>query len=169
MRVVPALDVAEDVPPGVAAVVEGRAVDEFAFEAGEEALGHGVVEAVTGLSHGGQYAGFAAALAAGQGGVLAVSIGVVDDSPRSSLVEGHLQRAKDQVGAQVGGHRPARDSAAEGIEHDRQIQEGLSGLYVGDVRQPQAVRSIGREPAVDQVRRRAGPGRGAWCAAPCVG
>ena len=65
MGVVPALDVAEELPPAVAAVAEGRTVDELAFEAGEEALGHGVVEAVAGLAHGGQYAGFSAASAEG--------------------------------------------------------------------------------------------------------
>ena len=41
---------------------------------------------------------------------------------------------------------------------------------VGDLRQPEAVRSIGREPAVDQVRRRKGLGMAnAWCAVPCAG
>ena len=36
MGVVAALEVAEELPPGVAAVAEGGAVDEFAFEAGEK-------------------------------------------------------------------------------------------------------------------------------------
>ena len=47
MRVVPALDVAEESHPGLDVRPEGVPVEELALEAGEEGLAHGVVIGVT--------------------------------------------------------------------------------------------------------------------------
>src|SRR5271170_7409081 len=50
-------------------------------------------------------------------------------------------------------HRPAHDPAAEGVEHDREIQESRPGRDVGDVSHPQAIRSGCDEVTIDQIGR----------------
>ena len=79
MRVVPALHVPEQIDPGSGEVPEAGLVEQLAFEAGEEALGHGVVAAVADGAHRERDAGIAAALPEGQGRVLTALIGVMDD------------------------------------------------------------------------------------------
>ena len=53
-------------------------------------------------------------------------------------------------------HRPTDNPAAECIEHDSKIQEPSGSWDVCDVSDPELVRAIGREVAVDQVRGRTG-------------
>jgi hypothetical protein len=50
-------------------------------------------------------------------------------------------------------HRPAYDPAAEGVEHQGEIQESCPGRDVGDVSYPQAIRFGCDEVAIDQIRR----------------
>ena len=76
---------------------------------------------------------------------------------RSAHADGHVERVEDELGAQVPGHRPTHDPAAEGIEHDREVEEALPRREVGDVGDPERVRAGGVEHALDEVRR----GRGA--------
>ena len=51
-------------------------------------------------------------------------------------------------------HRPADDPTAEGIEHDGEIQEAGPGRNVGDVSDPELIRPLGAEVALDQIGRR---------------
>ena len=71
MWVIPSLDELEDCSARLVMVVEVRAVEQLAFEGGEEALGHGVVEALPDRAHRRDHAPSPAALAEGEGGVLA--------------------------------------------------------------------------------------------------
>jgi len=65
-RVVPALDEFKDRPFGFPMGGETLAVDQFALQCGEKALGDGVVVAVPDRAHGLSDIGFLAALAKGQ-------------------------------------------------------------------------------------------------------
>jgi len=79
---------------------------------------------------------------------------VVDHVLRPPLRDGHLERIQHQLGAQMVGHRPADDPTAEGIQHNREGEEARERGNVRDVRHPQLVRCLGREVAVDKIRRR---------------
>jgi hypothetical protein len=70
------------------------------------------------------------------------------------LRQRHVQCFEHQLGAQVSLHRPAHDSAAEGVQHYREIQETSPGRDIGNVSHPQPIRSWRHEVALDQVRRR---------------
>ena len=50
-RVVPGLDPGEDFKPGLGLGLSGAPGDEFAFETGKEALGHGVIVGITHRAH----------------------------------------------------------------------------------------------------------------------
>ena len=71
MGVIPSLDELEDCASRLVMVVEVRAVEQLAFEGGEEALGHGVVEAVPDRAHRRDHAPSPAAFTEGEGGGLA--------------------------------------------------------------------------------------------------
>jgi hypothetical protein len=60
-------------------------------------------------------------------GVLHAAIGMVDQAApgRVARRQRHGQRRHRQTGAEMIGHRPADDAAAEGIEDDCQIGEFL--------------------------------------------
>ena len=61
----------------------------------------------------------------------------------------------------VVGHRPANDPPAIGIEHHGEIEKARSGRNVSDVGDPQPIRLVRHEVAINQIRRRptAVPGR----------
>jgi hypothetical protein len=65
--------------------------------------------------------------------------------------DGHLERVDDELGAHVVGHAPADDPTAVGVLHGRQLQPALPGAQVGDVGQPQDVRRVAPEPALDEI------------------
>jgi hypothetical protein len=71
-----------------------------------------------------------------------------------ALVQSHLERLEHELGAQVRRHRPAHDLAAPRVDDHRQIQEPAPRRHVGDVRDPEPIRSPGREHALDEIRRR---------------
>ena len=83
--------------------MEGRAFEQFAFESREQALGHGVVEAIPdrGLSTGPPPS--PAALAEGEGGVSAALVAVMDDRVRAALLHGPVQGVEHEFGVQVRG------------------------------------------------------------------
>ncbi len=82
---------------------------------------------------------------------------MVDDVGGSPLPDGHLQRVEHELRPQVVGHCPTDHAAAERIEHDGQVEEPRPSRDVGDVRHPEPIRAVGREVALDQVGRWAGP------------
>ena len=96
---------------------------QFAFEGGKEALAQGVVIGIADGSHGRPDAGLPAALAEGQGRILRPLVRVVNDAARPTLADGHVERIKDELGAQVVGGGPADDPAAPDIEHHGEVEE----------------------------------------------
>ena len=73
-----------------------------------------------------------------------------------ALLHGHLQCLDYQLGAQVRRHRPAHDPPAEHVENDGQVEEADERRDVGDVGDPQAIRRVRLEVALDPIRRRPG-------------
>src|SRR3989338_962291 len=103
--------------------VESAAVQEFAFEGGEKALAHGVIEAVSDRTHRRANSGLPAPLAEGDRGVLASLVRVVNDVRRSPVEEGHVEGVEHEFGSEMGFHRPAHDPPAPGVQDDREVEE----------------------------------------------
>jgi hypothetical protein len=79
----------------------------------------------------------------------------VDDARwRFASGDRHSERVDDELCFEVVAHRPADNAAAVRVEDDREKQPALTGRQVGDVSEPQLVRSSGREAATDEVRCR---------------
>jgi hypothetical protein len=76
----------------------------------------------------------------------------ISPGPGTPAAERHLERVDDQGGAHVGGHRPADDRPRVGVLHRGEVQPPLPAPQVGDVRDPQHVRSGGPKVALDKVR-----------------
>ena len=155
VRVVPALDEVEDRDAGLGLRAEAVAIEQLAFERGEEALAHRVVVSVADRAHRRPDAGLAAALAEGDRRVLAALVGVMDDARAGRRCASAMSSAcEDELGAQVRRHRPADDAPAPHIEHDRQVEEARPGRDVGDVGDPEPIRAGGREVPLHQIGRR---------------
>jgi hypothetical protein len=69
----------------------------------------------------------------------------------AAAVNGHRERVDDELGAHVVGHRPANDPPAIGVLNRSQVQPALPGSEIGDVGEPQHVRSARPELPFDQV------------------
>ena len=121
MRIVPAFDELKNSQACLRWGVEGVAVEQLTFQSGEEALAEGIVVAISDGAHRRPDPGGPTTLTEGQGCVLAALVGMMDDTPGTTLADGHLQGIQDQSRVQVGGHRPTNHSAAPGIDDDRQI------------------------------------------------
>ncbi len=55
---------------------------------------------------------------------------MMDHVAGPALLDGHVQCVQDEIGLQVGPHRPAHDAPGKRVEHDRQIQEAGPGRDV---------------------------------------
>ena len=77
LSVVPDLDSFEDGQPRRVARRPGLGVDQFGFQGGEEALRHGVIEALARPAHGRGHAPRGEGGAIAGGGVLAAPVGVM--------------------------------------------------------------------------------------------
>ena len=64
----------------------------------------------------------------------------------------HVQGVGDQLRTQMIGDRTTHHAAGEHIEDDRGVDPALTRAVLGDVGDPQPVRALGDESAVDQVR-----------------
>ena len=106
--------------PAAAVIAMAGAVDLFALEGSDKALGLGVVVGIADPAHAGgdavpvEHAGVLGT------GVLHAAVGMMDQA-----APGRAARRQRQAGAEMIGHRPADDAAAESIEDNRQIGEFL--------------------------------------------
>src|SRR5260221_7695857 len=123
MRVVPALDEVEDRHPRLDLGLELAPVEQLAFQGGEKALAHGVVETVADRTHRGSHPGLLAAHAEGDRGVLSTLVGMMDHLDRPALPERHVQSLDTQFRAQMSCHHPATHSATERVEYTRAKKE----------------------------------------------
>jgi hypothetical protein len=151
VRVVPAFDEAEDGDPRLGLRVEAPAIQQFTFQRRKEALRHRVVVGTADGPAGGADAHRFAALAEGEGRVLAAPIRVVNHAGGPTLGQGHVEGVEHQVGLEMGGHRPAYDPSAVDVEYDREIEEAGPRRDVGDVGDPELIRRGGREDAAHQI------------------
>ena len=122
MGIVPTFDELKHCLACLWLVVEGTAIEQFAFQSGEEALAEGIIETISDRAHGRTNSGVPTALAKSQGSVLAALIGVMDDIFWVTLLDRHLQGIHHQGSLQMRGHRPANDFAAPGIHDHGQVQ-----------------------------------------------
>ena len=127
MRVVPALDEFEDGHLRLGLGLKATAVQQLAFQRGEEAFAHGVIETVADRTHGGSYASLLAARSESNGCVLRALVGMMDHVLRPPLVDRHVERIEDELRAQVGRHGPVHDAAAEHVHDHRQKQKAGQG------------------------------------------
>src|SRR6266446_3718658 len=134
--VVPAFDEVEDGEARVGLRAEAFAIEQLALERREEALAHGVVVGIAYTAHRRPDASLATAAAEGERRVLAALIRVMNHRGRSALRDGHVERGQDELGAEMGFHRPADDAATPRVEHDGEIQEAGPRRDVRDVLAP---------------------------------
>src|SRR5229473_849233 len=151
MGVVPAFDELEDGHARFYLGFEAAAVEQFTFERGEETLAHRVIEAIADRAHRGPHAGLAATLAEGERSVLATLVRMMDHGGGPALPQRQVERLQHQFGAQMGCHRPADDSAAESVEHYRQVKKPGPSRDVSYVGDPQPIGCRGDEVAFDQI------------------
>ena len=79
---------------------------------------------------------------------------MVNDGEWLAPVDRHVERVDHKFFAHVVRHCPADDATAEDVEHDGKIQEAAPRRYVGDVSDPQLIRSVGGEATFHQIGRR---------------
>ena len=154
MRIVPTFDEFKHGLACLCLVVEGAAIEQFAFQSGEEALAEGIVETIPDRAHRRTNPGFSTALAERQGSVLAALIGVVDDIVWVPLVDRHAQGIHHQSSLEVSGHRPTDDFAAPSLHDNSQVQPTRPSRNVGYICDPQTVGSLGTEVSLHQIRGR---------------
>jgi hypothetical protein len=112
LAIVEHLDVIEEGNAQLRVGRPGLAVDELALQRAEEALGDGVVPAVPLAAHADLDAGLGEGLAVGAARVLASAVRMMEQSGRRiPMRQGHAERAKHQVGGDVGIDGPADDGA----------------------------------------------------------
>src|SRR5689334_18117434 len=54
-------------------------------------------------------------------------VGVADHAAGSPCHQRHVQSVQHQLRGERGGHRPANDAAAEGVEHHREVEKACPG------------------------------------------
>lgn len=114
---------------------EESAVDELAFEGGEEARARVVVVAVSNRAGGGPH--LLVTSPGDDARVLAVLVGVVDDAPEGTPQKARFQHLRHQLGTQMARHRSAHHTPAEGVDHHREAQESRPSGHVGEIGHPQ--------------------------------
>jgi hypothetical protein len=140
--IVTAFDELEDGHPCLSFRREGPAVQEFGFERREEALAHRVVIGIADRSHRGANTCLLAPQTEGDRCVLRSLVRVMDDIPRLSLRDRHVEGLKDKFGFLFVTDRPTYNPSTEGIKDDRQVDEACPGRDEGDVVR-RAIISIG--------------------------
>src|SRR6266851_1718693 len=99
MRIVPTLDEFEDGHARFYLGFEAAAVEQFAFERGEETLAHRVVEAIADRAHRGSHARLAATLAEGERSVLGEFKRMMNHGGGPALPQRQVERLEHQFGA----------------------------------------------------------------------
>src|ERR1700734_907907 len=94
-RVIPPFNEFEDRHAGFDLSFEMTAIEQLAFEGGEETFAHGVVEAIAHRTHRRSHPRLLTALAKGQRSILAALVGVMDHGGGTALAKGHVEGLKD--------------------------------------------------------------------------
>jgi len=80
----------------------------------------------------------------------------MNDVGGPALLDGHVQGRQDELGPEMGFHRPTDHAPAPGVEDDGEIQKPGPRRNVGDVGHPQLIGAGRCEVAGDEIRRRRG-------------
>jgi len=153
--VIEPLDVVEEREAGGIPRREGVSGEQFAFERGEEALRHRVVEAIPPTAHRGRHPRLAQPPPEREARILAPLVRVVNDSgDRSALPQGHFDRFDHYLRAEMLRHRPTDDAPSACIQDDREIKESGPCGDIRDIGYPKPVGGSGSEIATDEVGRR---------------
>src|SRR5689334_1311597 len=126
-RVIPAFDEIEHRHARLDLGLEAATLEQLAFERGEKALAHRMVEIAAHRTHRGPHPGPLATLAEGERGILAALIRMMNHAVSAPLPERHVERLEHQLSAQIAFHRPTHNPAAENVEHYSQIEEADPG------------------------------------------
>ena len=127
-------------------------MDEFRLDGAPEALSDGVVPAVALAAHAAQHFVDVEGTPVVAAGVLAPSIGVVNQPRRRApRGNGHGKRIEAQLTVDGRAHCPANDGAGVPVDDGGQVQPPLARPDAGDVRDPDAVRFVDVEVALEQV------------------
>ena len=90
-------------------------------------------------------------------GVLDAAVGMVDEGPGwRAMLDRHHQRVLAQRTPQMVGHAPADDLAGRHVLDGRQVQPALVSGHIRNIRQPDRIRPISFEGALEQVSRKLG-------------
>src|SRR5712691_11974652 len=158
LAVVEDLDVVEH---RQASCLERRPVvagDELGLETGEEALGASVVVGIADRAHRRRDASLAELATEGQARVLDAVIGVVDETGTGPTpADRHRQCVADELGPEMVGDAPADDPPAPGVADGGEIEEAGPGREIGDVGDPEAVRTVPPELSLDEIGGEVGP------------
>src|SRR5580704_14200252 len=146
--IVEALDVLEQVAPGIGASGINPVMDPLGLERVKEALHRRVVETIAFAAHRWSDAEPGENPAVGFGGVLNAAVGMVDQSRwRPLTLNGHRQSLHGDLGVQCLAHRPTDDFAGVQVQDGGQIQPSFAGWDVSQIRQPDRAGSSGDEIA----------------------
>jgi hypothetical protein len=154
MGIVPTFDEFKHCLAGLWWIVEGAAIEQFAFQSGKEALAEGIVETIADRAHRWTDTGVSTALAERQGSVLAALVRVMDDIFWVTLLDRHAQGIHYQGGLEAKGHRPTDDFATPGIHDNGQVQATRPSRDVSNICDPQTVGSAGAEISLHQIGSR---------------
>ena len=80
------------------------------------------------------------------------------DVGAAALAERHPECVEDEAGAHVGGELPAHDQPRKGVEDEGEEYDALPAAQVGQGGDPQLVRPLGAEVALDEIRSAGGLG-----------
>ena len=151
------VDVGERRPLDVLDVAPGSlAVNQLGLVEAVEALGERVVVGVSLGPHRRDDGCLVKSLGVANPEILDAPVGMMDQArevERVARVDRHLERVDGEVAAQRRRDLPADDGPAEHVGDERDVDPARVGLDVGEVRDPEAVGSAGRELAFDQVAR----------------
>jgi hypothetical protein len=130
------------------------AVEELGLDPAPEGFDDGVVVAVADRAHGWDQPGLLGPAGERPGCELQAVVGV-DHGPGgwvgAAVGDGHAERVGGQGRGLGGVDGPAHDSTGVHVEHDRAVELALPGGVLGDVGDPQLVRFMPGEVAVDEV------------------
>lgn len=130
-------------------------MDQFSLVESVDGLGQGVVITVALAAYRGLNAGFCQALTALYREVLRAPVSVVDQgvSLRLARVKSLLQRVEHEVGMHRAADAPADDAPSKDVDDEGDVDETLPGRDVCEIADPQLVRPLRLELAVDPVKR----------------
>lgn len=129
-------------------------MNDLRLEQPDDRLCEGIVVGVTGGAHRSLDGALTESLAVADRQVLPAAIAVMDESfGLTARMHGLLERIEYQVRLHRSAHAPTHDHAREHIDDEGDVHEAAPGGDVGEVCDPQLIRSLGHELPLHKVGR----------------